>query len=85
MTLIFLGIAAYFVVRHIGSARLRSDSSIGDFVLIVFAALPFLTGYFLTHGSLQGIRFLEDNMRVIHVLSAEAMIVMAAFLFTGPG
>jgi formate hydrogenlyase subunit 6/NADH:ubiquinone oxidoreductase subunit I len=81
MTLIFLGIAAYFVLRHFGSARLRSDASAGDFALILFAVLPFLTGYFLTHGSMEGIPFLQENMRLIHVLSAQAMIVMAAFLF----
>jgi len=81
MTLVLLGIAVYFILRHIGSAKLRSDTSIGDFVLVVFAALPFLTGYFLTHGSIEGIPFLQENMRVIHVLSAEAMILMAGFLF----
>lgn len=81
MTLIVLGIAVYFTLRHLGSARIRSDSTVGDFVLIVFASLPFLTGYFLTHGSLEGVPVLQDNMRLLHVLSAEAMIVMAAFLF----
>jgi len=81
MTLILLGIAAYFVLRHLGSQRLRSDSSSGDFLVILFAALPFLSGYFLTHGSMDGLPFLQKNMRVLHVLSGEAMILMAAFLF----
>jgi formate hydrogenlyase subunit 6/NADH:ubiquinone oxidoreductase subunit I len=81
MTLTLLFIAGYFIIRRVASPRLRSDSSTRDFLVIIFAGLPFLTGYFLAHGAFEEIPFLAENMRLIHVLSAEAMILMAVFLF----
>jgi len=81
MTIILLCLAAYFFTRRIAVKDIRRTSSLSDYVLIILTALPFLTGYFLAHGSLDGVVFLEDNMRSIHVLSSEAMIVMAVFLF----
>jgi Pyruvate/2-oxoacid:ferredoxin oxidoreductase delta subunit len=81
MTLVLLFIAAYFIVRRLVSSRLRPESSPWDFLVIIVAGLPFLTGYFLTHGTLEPIPLLADNMRLIHVLSGQAMILMAAFLF----
>ena len=81
MTLVLLALALYFLLRHLAVKDIRSTSSTTDYVLIVITALPFMTGYFLTHGSLDAIAFLGDNMRLIHVLSGEAMIVMAVFLF----
>jgi ferredoxin len=81
MTLVLLALAIYFLLRHLAVKDVRSTSSTVDYVLIVITALPFMTGYFLTHGSLDAIAFLGDNMRLIHVFSGEAMIVMAVFLF----
>lgn len=81
MTLILLGLAIYFLLRRIVLKDTRLTSSASDYVLIVLTALPFMTGYFLTHGTMDSIDFLGDNMRIIHVLSGEAMILMAVFLF----
>jgi ferredoxin len=81
MTLTLLFIAAYFIIRRLASSRVRPGSSPRDFLLIIFAGLPFLTGYFLAHATFEAIPFLAENMRLIHVLSAEAMILTAAFLF----
>lgn len=81
MTLVLLGLAAYFLIRRIVFGKVRPDSGVSDYVLITVAALPFVTGYFLTHGTLDAVAFLGDNMRLIHVLSAQAMIVMTAILF----
>jgi len=81
MTLVLLALAIYFLIMHLAVKDVRSTSSTADYVLIVITALPFMTGYFLTYGSLDAIAFLGDNMRLIHVLSGEAMIVMAVFLF----
>ena len=52
-----------------------------DFVFIILTALPFLSGYFYTHGSLDHIPFFETYMWYFHVLSGEAMLVMMVFLF----
>ena len=81
LTLIFLALAAYFLLRRLISARIRRDSSITDIVLIVIAALPFLTGYFLVHATLESVAFLGDNMVIVHMLSGELMILVVIFLF----
>ncbi|MEE9611711.1 MAG: 4Fe-4S dicluster domain-containing protein [Desulfatiglandales bacterium] len=81
MTLLLLGLAAYFLIRRIVLSDIRTNSSKSDYFLIVMAALPFLTGYLLTHDSLDPASFLADNMRTIHVLSSEAMLIFAVFLF----
>lgn len=84
MTLILLAIAAYFLLRRLILTNLRRSSSILDFLLIIIAALPFLTGYFLVHGTLDSIAFLGDNMIIIHMLSGQLMILTALFLFYKP-
>ena len=81
MTLVLLGLATYFLVRRIIIPEIRLNSSKSDYILIIITALPFMTGYFLTHGTLDSVSFLGDNMAVIHMLSGEAMILMAVFLF----
>ena len=81
MTLVLLGLAVYFLIRRIIIPEIRLNSSKSDYILIIITALPFMTGYFLTHGTLDSVSFLGDNMGVIHMLSGEAMILMAVFLF----
>jgi len=83
MTLILLGLAACFLLRHIISPDIRSGSSLSDYILIIITAMPFLTGYFLTHGNLDAVPFLGENMWTIHILSGEAMLLIAVFLFCG--
>jgi ferredoxin len=81
MTLIFLALAAYFLLRRLFSTRIRRNSSFTDIVLIIIAAMPFLTGYLLTHATLASVAFLGDNMITIHMLFGELMILMVLFLF----
>jgi len=81
MTLLVIVIAAFFLARRLVWSEARTGTSWKDFVVIVVAVLPFLTGYFLAHGTLDKVAFLGDNLRLIHVLSGEAMILMAVFLF----
>ena len=81
MTLILLALAAYFLLRRLIIKDLRQSASSLDILLIIITALPFLSGYFLTHGTLESIAFLGDNMVIIHMLSGELMILMALFLF----
>lgn len=79
MTLLFLAISIYFILRRALSADLRIITTFSDYLLIVVTALPFATGYFLTHGTLDSIGFLGDNMRLFHVLSAELMLILIPF------
>jgi len=81
MTLILLALAVYFLLRRLIITRIQRESSIKDILLIIMVALPFLTGYFLTHGTLDAIGFLGDNMVIIHMLSGQLMILTIIFLF----
>jgi ferredoxin len=81
MTLLVIAIALFFLLRRIAFPQLRPQSSARDYLIVIFTALPFASGYFLTHGTLDAIKFFSDNMRMIHVLSGEVMVLMAAFLF----
>jgi ferredoxin len=81
MTLILLILAVYFLVRRLIFSNLRQGSSILDILLIIVTALPFLTGYFLTHGTLESVAFVGENMVIFHMLSGQLMILMAVFLF----
>ncbi len=81
LTVLTVGLALYFFISRIAVSGVRRDTSFSDFLLLVITTLPFLSGYFLAHGTLDAIGFLGNNMRLIHVLSSEAMLVTAAFLF----
>jgi nitrate reductase gamma subunit len=79
MTLIFLAIALFFLLRRIISADIRLISTFSDYFLLVVVALPFMTGFFLTHGPVDSIGFLGDNMQLIHMLSGELMLILIPF------
>jgi nitrate reductase gamma subunit len=79
MTLILLGIALFFFLRRILSPAVRFLSTLSDYLLLAVTALPFLTGYFLTHGTIDHVGFLGENIQVIHVLSAELMLILIPF------
>ncbi|MCG6879949.1 MAG: nitrate reductase [Deltaproteobacteria bacterium] len=79
MTIILLFIALFFLLRRIFSADIRLLSGFADYLLLVVTALPFLTGYFLSHGTLDSIGFLGDNMTLIHMLSGELMLILIPF------
>ena len=81
MTLLLLGLAVCFLIRRMAFPAVRLSSSVSDYVLIILVSLPFLTGYLLAHGNLDVISFMENNMRLIHVLSGEIMLIAALFLF----
>ncbi len=81
LTLFVLAACSYFLVRRISVGINRKNASIKDYLFIVLTALPFLTGYIYTHGSLDHIPFFETYMWYFHMLSAEAMLLMIVFLF----
>jgi hypothetical protein len=76
MTLVLLAISVYFILRRIISPDLRLISTVSDYLLIIVTALPFLTGYFLTHGTLESIPFFGENMSLLHMLSGELMLIL---------
>jgi len=76
MTLLLLGLAAFFLFRRIVSVDIHLNSSKSDYFLIIITALPFLTGFIAYHQW-----FDYKTMLIIHILSGEAMLLVAAFLF----
>lgn len=84
MTLIFLGIVSIFLIRRAILPDIRRNSSTLDYLMITITALPFMTGYFLIHDNLDSIGFLVNNMYILHIVSGEAMLIMAVFLFCSP-
>jgi ferredoxin len=81
MTLIVLFFAICFLFRHIAIRDVRLNTSKSHYFLIILVGLPFMTGWFLAHGNLDSVPFIGDNIQIIHVLSSEAMLLFAAFLF----
>ena len=79
MTLIFLAIAIFFLLRRIFSADIRLLSTFSDYFILVITALPFMTGYFLTHGTLDGIGFFAENLQLMHMVSAELLLILIPF------
>jgi hypothetical protein len=76
MTLLLLAIAVFFLLRRLLSPNIRLLSKLSDYLLIVVTALPFMTGYFLIHGTLDSVAFLRDNMQLIHMLTGELMLIL---------
>ncbi|UCF93136.1 MAG: 4Fe-4S dicluster domain-containing protein [Desulfobacterales bacterium] len=81
LTILVLVLALYFGLRRICVRDLRRRSAVPDYVVITVTALPFVTGYLLTHGDLRAWPVLDAQMETLHVLTAEMMIALAAFLF----
>jgi ferredoxin len=81
MTILVVLLALFFLIRRVIVPNVRSGSTVSDLILIVITGLPFISGYFLTHGTLDSVAFFEEHMTVIHILSGEVMIVTAVFLF----
>ncbi len=81
LTIAVLAFAGYFFVRRIIVLKIQHTSSISDFFIVIITALPFLTGYVFTSGTLDSIPFFDNHLQNIHILTAEVMMVMVAFLF----
>jgi nitrate reductase gamma subunit len=79
MTILLLAIALFFLLRRIISPDIRLLSTFADYLIIVVTALPFLTGYLLAHGTLDGNGVLGGNMGIIHMLSGELMLILIPF------
>lgn len=75
MTLALVAIAALLLLRRVLSQDVRLLSTVSDYALLIITVLPFLTGFFLTHGTLDTV-LSRYYMQIIHMLSGELMLVM---------
>ena len=82
MTLAVLATCAFFLTRRM-VLKNRHDAGLSDFLLILITGLPFLTGFFLTHGTLDSIPFFETYLWYMHVISGEIMLVMIVSTYMG--
>jgi hypothetical protein len=80
MTLAVLGACGYFMVRRIVDAK-HLETGIADLGFVFITAMPFLSGYLLTHGHLNEISFFDRYLWHLHVFSGEVMLVMIVVLF----
>lgn len=81
MTIAVLMLSAFCLLRRTFWPQARAESSYKNYVLIIMSALPFLTGYFYTHSTLDSVKLFRDNMMTFHIVSAEILLIMIPFLY----
>ena len=74
MTLLVVACGAFFFLRRIFVRRVRAITAPSDFVLLLIAVGPFLTGW-LAHSHVLNYQL----MIMLHILSAEIMLIMIPF------
>ncbi len=79
MTIFVIGIGIFFLLRRLLSPSVRLISSFSDYLLLVVVLLPYVTGYFTTHGTMQDVPFFGDHMQLLHMLSGELMLILIPF------
>ena len=78
LTVIILICGVYFLGRRLFLARVRAISSIYDYIMLIIAIAPFLTGFLAYHqwGAYRIVIFL-------HILSGEIMLITIPFTKLG--
>jgi len=74
LTIIVLFCGGFFLLRRLFVRRVRAISGPSDFILLAAAIGPFLTGFFAYHNI-----FDYNQMIMLHILSAEILLVMIPF------
>lgn len=78
MTLVVVTIGVLFLMRRVLSRDVRLLSTFSDYALLVVTVLPFLTGFFLTQGTLDSL-VPRLNMQIAHMLTGELMLILIPF------
>ncbi len=81
MTLTVLLITLFFLLKRCLVKHARIHSTASDYFLLIFTGLPFLTGYFLTYGTLDFSPFFSEYLFTMHILSGEIFLLVVCFLF----
>lgn len=87
ITLLVLVILLYFFLRRLLFVKVRRDSTRYDYLFLLLTALPYLTGYMLTHNTLDnlirplGVTNSGDLIWTAHILCGELVLFSAAVLF----
>ena len=78
LTLIVMVCVAFFLARRLFLARLRAISTLYDYIVLMIALAPFLTGYLAYHQW-----FNYETMITLHILAGEVMLVTIPFTKLG--
>jgi nitrate reductase gamma subunit len=78
LTLIVLICLAFFLARRLFLARVRAITTLYDYVILLIAVAPFLTGYFAYHQW-----FNYDTVMTLHILAGEVMLITIPFTKLG--
>jgi nitrate reductase gamma subunit len=78
LTLVVLICMAFFLGRRLFLARVRVITSLYDYVVLLIALAPFLTGYFAYHQW-----FNYDTVMTVHILAGEVMLITIPFTKLG--
>ena len=78
LTLVVLICVAFFLARRLFLARVRAITSLYDYVILLIALAPFLTGYFAYHQW-----FNYDTVITLHILAGEVMLITVPFTKLG--
>jgi nitrate reductase gamma subunit len=78
LTVVVLICAAFFLARRLFLARVRAITTTYDYVILLIAAAPFLTGYFAYHQW-----FNYDTVMTLHILAGEVMLITIPFTKLG--
>lgn len=74
LTVAFLLCGLYFLFRRLFLVRVRIITSAYDYLMLLLATAPFITGFLAYHQI-----FDYQLMIVLHILSGEAMLIFAPF------
>jgi len=77
-TLVVLICLAFFLARRLFLARVRAITTLYDYVILLIAVAPFLTGYFAYHQW-----FHYETVMTIHILAGEVMLITIPFTKLG--
>jgi nitrate reductase gamma subunit len=78
LTIVLFICAAFFLIRRLFLARVRAISTFYDYLVLLIAIAPFLTGYLAYHQW-----FDYQPVMILHVLSGELMLITIPFTKLG--
>ena len=78
LTLVVLVCGVYFLGRRLFLARVRAITTAYDYLILLIAIAPFLTGYLAYHQW-----FDYDAVMTLHILSGEVMLITIPFTKLG--
>jgi nitrate reductase gamma subunit len=78
LTLTILICLAFFLARRLFLSRVRAITTAYDYLVLLIASAPFLTGYFAYHQWLY-----YDTVMTLHILTGEIMLITIPFTKLG--